>query len=494
MKTARTLFVWATLAAIPARVDAGDTLAFELPEYIRTVVTLNEDLKSGSFKVRLAEVDAKVKTGMSPLMLSTSFNDKHSSQRPTDSRDTGSVNNVTQQSDAFNLQISKTFISGTNVGIASGYSFSGTNSNAELAALRKRHTTNINVNLTQPLLSGVANFIQRRDLLLSQSDLSVRRLEYAAKVEATMTKSIETYYALLQSFHRLSVIRAELDLMRTSSKTKEELVAKGFESRDKLLAYRTQILEKENEQLSLRNSLQSQRFAFFELISRVDPEQEMSLVSPPMEPFDPLQVLSLDTLYALARRKRIDFQIAERALAKATLTLTMQKSATLPNLDLTANYYIYGTDANFGKTFSNMRSNDYNSWSVALSFASPLGGKSRRDKLLPSQISLEEAAYRKTTTERKMLQEVQAGYAGLTLCAQQYAAAQENLGVAQTNLKDAEEMHEKGFIQFDDLSKNRRNYEQSQFQLFKTMCDFTTRYFKLKQAVGTLLDEFDIPD
>jgi outer membrane protein TolC len=472
----------------------ADTLSVTLAEYIRQVLTLNEELKTGAFKVQLAEVDTRVKESMSPFMLSTTYNDKQSNQRPTDSRDTGSIDRVSQKTDAFNVQVSKSFVTGTNIGVATGYSFSGTNSFAELAALRKRHTTNVNVNLSQPLLSGVANNLLRRELRISEKDRTISQLEFSNKLETTITRAVETYYTLLQSMNRLSVIRKELDIMAASLRIKEELVAKGFESRDKLLAYRTQMLEKENELLSQQNTVQSQRFAFFELISRIDSNQDLALSSAPMEPFDPNANLALDSLYATARRTRIDYQIAEQNLAKSELTLAMQKSTTLPSLDLNANYYIYGTDANFSKTFRNMGSNDYNSWSMGLAFSSPLGGKSRRDKLLPAQISLQEALYRKTTIERKMQQEVQANFNGLSLCARQFEASQENLTLAITNLAEAQELHTKGFIQLDELSKNQRNREMSEFQLFKAMCDFTIKYFKLKQSVGSLLAEYATPE
>jgi outer membrane protein TolC len=209
-----------------------------------------------------------------------------------------------------------------------------------------------------------------------------------------------------------------------------------------------------------------------------------------MKPVPVEEDAHIDTLVKLVSSRRNDYRAAEEKFEKAQLNLRMQKNAMLPSLDLTSNYYIYGTDADFSETFGKMRDNDYNSWSVGVNMSAPIGSRSINDKLLPYKIAVSEAQYQKVSLERKIRQELKTTISSLTLNYKQYNSSSGNIEIAKINFTEAQQLHEKGFITFEEFLKSRKNKLTSELQLFRSQCEYTTNFYKLKRAKGLLLDLF----
>ncbi len=466
----------------------GDSLSFSLDSYIASVLVNNQELKLGSFKVEIAnatEIDAKRET---PVSFSSSLDNSASNKVSTDIQD--SVPTVTTNSSNLSTQFSKTFFFGTNVGVAYGYSYSKSNSQRLPDSLSKYHTSNINFSLTQPLLSGFMNLIKRRARSVAATDKVVSELNYKNTIISTIEKSIEAYYNLLIKAKQLSLAEQGLEYAESSITTEEELVKGGFSSTSKLIQYKTQILEKENELFDAQNKYQEQRATFLELINKVENGQYLALLTPPKEPAPIEEKKGVDTLVKEATKLRHDYLAAEGKYENAKLNLRIQKNSMLPNLNLTSNYYIYGTDANFSQTFGKIRANDYNSWSIGVNMSTPIGSKSINDKLLPYRISISEAQYKKTSLERKIRQELKSTISKLTLNYKQFVSSLNNISIAKMNFKEANQLHSKGFITLEEFLKSRKNLETSELQLFKSKCEYTTNFYKLKKSKGTLLDLF----
>lgn len=466
----------------------GDSLSFSLDSYIASVLVHNQELKLGSFKVEIAkatEIDAKRET---PVSFSSSLDNSASNKVSTDIQD--SVPTVTTNASNLNTQFSKTFFFGTNVGVAYGYSYSKSNSHRLPDSLSKYHTSNFNFSLTQPLLSGFVNRIKRRAKSVALTDKIVSEHTYKNSIVSTIEKAIEAYYNLLIKAKQLSLAEQGLEYAESSITTEEELVKGGLSSTSKLIQYKTQILEKENELFDAQNKYQEQRTAFLELINRIEDGQYLSLETPPIEPTPLVEGVDIDTLVSETITKRYDYLAAEGKLENALLNLRIQKNSMLPNLDLTSNYYIYGTDADFSQTFGKMRDNDYNSWSIGVNMSTPIGSKSINDKLLPYRIAISEAEYKKTSLERKIRQELTSIISRLMLSYKQYNSSSSNIEIAAMNYNEAQQLHSKGFITLEEFLKSRKNQTTSELQLFKSQCEYTTNFYKLKKAKGLLLDLF----
>jgi outer membrane protein TolC len=487
MKIRLNLFILISLSAVVLSAQEFDPAAsITIDSYIAFVLINNEDLKLSSYKVKLAEAGEKSKKREDPVSLTASANLTMSDRLGTDIEDKNKV--VTKNTDDISTKLSKTFFTGTNVGISYGYSFIKSNSNA--SSMPKYNTNNISFSLSQPLLSGLLNKIKRREQTITEIDHEISELNYQNTIIATVIKAIEAYYNLELNRKQMELSKQSLEQIRMTYKTQEELAAGGFSSKDKLIQYQTQILEKENEYFTAVNTYEEQRANFLQLINRTDDGSEVTMRSRPMLPESLAITVALDTLIERASSVRPDYLVAQAGCEKANLTYSIQKNALLPSINLTSNYNMYGTDVIFRNTLSAMVANDNNSWAVGLNVSAPLGNKTRKVQLLGSEIALNEAQYKIRTMNRTIRQELQSTINKLLLNYKQYQSAISNNASATINIQESRKLLDKGFISLDEFLKSKKNQESSALQMYKSQCEYTINWYKFKKANGTLLDFF----
>ena len=118
------------------------------------------------FKLKQSNAVLKSKRKLSPFSTNLTFNNKSSNRLSTDVLD--SVDIVNNESNKLNANISKTFVTGSQLGISYGYSQTESNSRKTPVDLRSYYSSNLYVSLSQPLLAELSNIFRQREWRLAQ--------------------------------------------------------------------------------------------------------------------------------------------------------------------------------------------------------------------------------------------------------------------------------------------------------------------------------------
>ncbi|MFH1759852.1 MAG: TolC family protein [bacterium] len=471
-------------------IKSNSTEKYSLAQYISMVLSENQELKLKGFKLKQSEAVVKSKQKLGPLQTNLSFDNASSNRLSTDILD--SVDIVSNKSKNVSANLSKTFITGSNLGISYGYSFLESNSRKLPEALRSYHSSNVNINLSQPLLAGLSNIYNRRELRIAQFDNKLSDLELHKLMSDIIIKAIESYYGLMLAQKQVKIKKQGLDIAKAHAKMLENLVEKELETEQKLLEHRAQLLEKENAVYSSENDFLEKLSTFLELVNITQNVHNVELTSSPMNPFPVSEKISLESIIEDAYKSRNDYQTAKTKVSKAKVSLDIKKSKTLPDLSLKTNYYIYGTDPGFDETFSNMGSNDFNSWSVGLNFVLTVDRGYRKNQVQPLAMALKESQYHQNTLQTKIRRDLNRILSILELNYKQYMASKNALSLAENNFKDAKILLDKGFISGNDLLEHQKNREMSEYQHLNSLIQFTLNIYRLKEKQGRLLSDFNV--
>ncbi len=460
-----------------------DSLFYNLKDYVREVILNNPEL--ALYKIRCDQSEAIIhsKEKLGPLTSDITLDNGSSNQLSTDVLD--GVDIVSNKNKNLKANLSKTFVTGSKLGMAYGYSFLESNSKRLPLDLREYNSTNMYVSLSQPLLSNLSNIYHRRELQMARFDWNSSNMSLQAKYSSIILKATETYFGLLLQKKEIEIKKHALDVARQNQKTLEQLVAKSLETQDKLLEQRAQVLEKENAVYSSQNAFLEKQAAFLEMVGR-EYTDSINLKSDLIEPYSLNQKAALDSIWEEALRNRPDFHSEDQNVEKAMLNVSIKNSSTLPSLNLESNYYIYGTDPGFKETFGKMGSNNYNSWSVGLKFNMVLDPRYRRDQVEPAMFALKEAEYKRETLRKQIKKDLQKLLAQTELNYLQYQAGKSSLDISTANLMEAEKLFSKKFISLEKLLEFQNSREKSELQTLQYQTEFTLNYYRLLEKKGRL--------
>ncbi|MBD3344367.1 MAG: hypothetical protein GF401_04815 [Chitinivibrionales bacterium] len=281
------------------------------------------------------------------------------------------------------------------------------------------------------LLSGLSNIFAQRDLALARTEERLSRLGYKDKLETTIMNGITAYYQLLEAQNQRMIKRHSLETAKKSLTIMEKLVAGKFENEEKLFHCKSQVLEKENELFSIESDYIQKSAELLEFINEIEGGRHIALEKAPIEPRPILGNIDIAAIRTETLAKRFDYLSAEASLKKAEVNLAMQKSNSLPDLDLKGNYYMYGTSPDFNETFSKMELN-----------------------------------YK------------------------QYNSSKDAFKLAQRNFDEATKLYEKGFMLLNKYLDHQNNREIAEFRMLKSRIQYTINHYKFLKARGILLESF----
>jgi outer membrane protein TolC len=356
------------------------------------------------------------------------------------------------------------------------------------------YTSNINLQLTQPLLKGFGADVNQANIYLAQRDLRISQAAFRQQVMTSVADVEDAYQNLILTRTNVDVLE---HLVVASEQTYNDVLArKNIDATTASINQALSALESRRADLHVAQKIfRDQSDKLKALIN--DPELDINsnvLINPTDRPIsDPVNYELLDCVET-ALRQRPELQQARLQLERADIVIRVARNALLPQVDLTlalqSTGLDNGLDQSYTRTVDPMSNLDA---SVGIKFEIPLGNRDAEYKLRQHVAERNQAITSLVQGAQKVVQDVKAQlrevYSSYEEIADRdrvrEAAANEFQGII-----DLENIRPRTpeFLQLKLDSQAR--LAQAQQQLTQVIINYNLAIMRLEQSKGTLL-EFD---
>jgi outer membrane protein len=190
----------------------------------------------------------------------------------------------------------------------------------------------------------------------------------------------------------------------------------------------------------------------------------------------------------------------------------VRRNNLLPGLDLKASYGLNGLsgravpqrsfdtgetvvtpfDGDYGRGLDRLSRNDFNSYSAGFAFTVPLGNNTAEAEYVQSQIDVRrgELGYRQLLTNVTL--EVRKAVGDVRANSKRITATRLARELAAENLEQQHKRYEVGLATTKDLLDFQQRLTSARAEEIRALIDYNVSLAALRQAEGTLLEQFDI--
>ena len=369
----------------------GPEIQLTADEAVKMALENNLGIKSDRLSPEISSLNvAQARAAFTPALFSTT--QTRSATSPPDFLASGGTSTTTTSERLF-----------TSVGVQQSVPWFGTRYSVGLDASKStvnytssfnpRLDSNLNLQLTQPLLRNFTIDAQRQQVLVAKKNEEIADLDLRQQITATERGVRSAYYALLGAMGQLDVARQSLELSQTSLRQNRRRVEVGAMAEIDILQTEAEVAQREESVIVAEANIKSLEDALRTLI--LNPQQSdfwsVRLV-PTEQPTIAAQPVNVDAAVSNAIAIRTDLAQARKRYEASGITLDFARNQRLPDVNLVANYNtigVAGTQFEFGDGFpprelgriersfqdalSDVFGNNFKTWSLQLQVNYPIG-------------------------------------------------------------------------------------------------------------------------
>lgn len=382
--------------------------------------------------------------------------------------------------------------------------------------LSPAYETSAGISLTQPLLQNLSIDPAREAIRVAKADLSETEAHLRAVVADTVTQVDAAYWNLVAARRDVASIESSIALAeRQLSETKVRIEAGVLGETD--LAQPVAELERRKGNLALAR----QRAAFAENTLKQlilgDPTDAWwaSDLLPADDPQTRTAQPDLADSLETARQSRPEIVEAQARKARTEVRVDAAKSATLPQLNLVANYARRGlagsvnpnavgfdgqpvtsvpppVDGSTGRSYGTIGENYFPDASVGLSFSLPIGNRAAKANLAIAKAALSQASTAITATEQQVEADVRNAVFGVESARQRVEATKAARTAAETQLYAEQEKFAVGLSTNFLVLTRQNDLTSARVAETSALTDYRKAETELARSTGRLLAERQI--
>ena len=333
----------------PARLAdyvVSDKLELSLKNYLDLVLANNPDISVQKLQVDLLQnAIVRAFAPFDPNAVARFTTTRQ--QSPSSSALSGAAN-LNQLTQPLSLSYTQLLTNGTTFNVA--FSNTKLSTNSSFATWNPGHTSNLNMNVTQPLLRGRGGVITRMPITIARSKLRAGQYSFEDQLIGLVSNAELAYWAVIEARENLRVQEKALELADTSLKRSNKELELGAISSLEIFQPQANYASAEINVTQARYRLQQAEDALRRQMGADQDSKyhEMPIVltetvTPPAgsTTFDKKELVEK----AIARRP--DIRSLTETLAADDLTIRQVNNQLLPDLSLTAQYGGQGQGGTF---------------------------------------------------------------------------------------------------------------------------------------------------
>ncbi len=248
------------------------------------------------------------------------------------------------------------------------------------------YATNVNLNVSQPLLRGGGLTIGQANLVSAQRSEISSQLSFRDSLSGIVNTVISQYRSYVSSTRALHTDERSMERAEKQLEIQQALLDAGRIARFDLVRSQADLAR---QKLSLQRSQNALREEEVNLLRTLRLPAETTLKLDSAIQLKPLPTLNLKQVMKMAFQHRVDYQQAKLGLEESKLALKIAENSQLWDLDVSASYALSGSANNVTGVLGDVVPNTHGDYAVGLNLTVPLGKKlSQKQSLLSARVAL----------------------------------------------------------------------------------------------------------
>ncbi|MEX2670790.1 MAG: TolC family protein [Phycisphaeraceae bacterium] len=408
------------------------------------------------------------------------------------------VGRPTQRSDNLGLQtgIRKPLEAGGEISVSTGFDYADNRTPDLDVTPDPSWTSNVRIDLTQPLLRNFGNQVNRAQILIARNTLRREALNLHGQLLSTIAETEAAYWQLVFARHRLAVQQQLLEMTITTRDRlrQREVLDVGPVQMAQAQAF---VERRRAEMISARRAVRQASDELKRLMNDPTlPLADETLLVPADSPIELAVEFSLLDTITSALQNRPEIRQALLAIDDASIRQTVAENQRLPLLNLNAGVQFTGLEGDLGRSYDELGEAEFIDYLLGFQFEQPIGNRfaeaEMRSARLERQLSV--AQYRRSVQDivsasKSAMRELRTGYELIGLNRSYRRASAENLRA----LLEREEAGEALTPEFLNLKLDtQQRLADAELLELQSIIDYNISLVRLQQIKGTLLEQNQI--
>lgn len=389
--------------------------------------------------------------------------------------------------------VKEKLVAGGTAQVFTGANYSALPANtAPFVSARSTYATNVGLALTQPLLRGFGEDVNKADIYLAQRDRQISLSQFRQQVIKTVIDVETAYYQLMLAKANVSV---QEWLLQQTLDTQHKIMMRIDVDADKITISQVEAAM-ESRNADLIRARTTMRNASDQLKNAInDPDLDIrqnALINPTDKPISEPLVFNLGEQIDLALRQRPELKQGRLQIERADIILKVAKNALLPKADVTLSVQTNGLDTSLDSAFAKQFSPaDFWSYAAGMNLEIPLGNRAAESNLRETQLQRERVIMQLVQAAQSIVLDVKLNLRDV-LTSYQEIQARVRSRVAAANQLEAFIQREKIVPLTPDFLnlklQAQQTLEQAELAEIASVIGYNLAITKLEQAKGTLLE------
>ena len=376
-------------------------------------------------------------------------------------------------------------------------------------SINPRYGSTLRFDLTQPLLKNFGPKVSRQAITLAENNYDISQSQLESSVMDTIYSVEEAYWTLVYALEDYKVREQSLQLGRDLLSKNQKEVEVGQLAPIEILNAQATVAAREADMLAAKQAIlraQDVLKTIVNLQAEV-PDRTVNIV-PADKPGFEKRTVSLDEALKTALEKRPNLKAQRADIENKSLSYSVAKNQTLPQLDLQASYWSPGISGDqilyldnnpftgvivgkipgsVGDSIRDAFKQLYRNWTVGLTLTVPLSTITSRAAVAQTRLELEQTETQLKSLEQQITLEVSDAVRNIEINAQRYEAYKVARELSEKQLAAEEKKLSVGLSTNFFVLDAQDKLASARSQELKSLVDYNLSLIQYERATGTAL-------
>jgi outer membrane protein TolC len=376
----------------------------------------------------------------------------------------------------------------------------------ETQPLDPLYSSDLQLDLTQPLLKNFGVDNNKREIYIAKNDLKISEYDFTKKVIDTVSDAESVYWDLVFSIEDLKVKEKSLQRAKDFENRVRAQVEVGTLAPLEILQALAEVASREELLLSAGNLIEDTEDNLKNIINvDFNGSHGMKKVVPLDPPaFEPAQIPELRELIQEALQKRPEYLAKKVDLENKNINVKYNENQLFPALDLIGSMGLNGIsgsdttglgspfEGGYDKGLSETLSTDFFQWKVGVQLSYPIGNRSAKSRLAASRLEAAQLLMDMKDLEKQIIVEVREADRQIETDIKRVQATRVARKLAQEKLSAEEKKFEVGLSTSFNVLEFQEDVAEEQSNEIKAIIDYNKSRIKLRQVMATTLESHNI--
>ncbi|MEE9259096.1 MAG: TolC family protein, partial [Nitrospinaceae bacterium] len=382
--------------------------------------------------------------------------------------------------------------------------------NSTSTGLNPQYSSELELNITQPLLKGFGIDLNKREIYIASNDVKISDLDFEEQVIDIVSDVENAYWDLVFSIDDLEVKKTSLERAQDFQRRVEAQVEVGTLAPLEILQAKSEVASREELLLSAEDLIKDNEDRLKNFLNiGFNSTEGMSTLTPADRPSMQDVDIDLESSIQNAIKKRPDYLAKRTDLENKNILVKYNENQIFPSVDLIGSLGLNGIsgktqsstgrfatssqfEGRYGQALSDLMGTENFLWKFGVQFSYPLGNRSAKSRLTAARLEAAQLLLDIKDLEKDIIVEVREAARQIKTDVKRVQAARAARNLAEEKLSAEEKKYEVGLSTSFNVLEFQEDLTEEQSNEIKAVIDFNKSLIKLRQVSGTTLEKHNI--